>query len=169
MKSINIHIQKDGKLPPWFTSNCSSKWFRHTFMLILIDFLWFHSSTFLQERYFINRLIEFERPIVVRSINVSRPNETINRKLYKETEEEQEFLTSEELEMLKEKEKREPVVTENISDFTPLRTFLCLGPRNAYISRYRPSKLTAIQFLPLDSMKKGSRSQKKSVAALFLI
>ena len=69
-------------------------------------------------RNFINRLIEFERPIVVRSINVSRPNETINRKLYKEAEEGQEFLTSEELEMLKEKEKTEPVVTENISDFT---------------------------------------------------
>ena len=37
-------------------------------------------------RDFLNRLAEFKRPIVVRSINVSRPNETIKRKLYAETE-----------------------------------------------------------------------------------
>ena len=35
-------------------------------------------------RDFLNRLAEFKRPIVVRSINVSRPNESIKRKLYSE-------------------------------------------------------------------------------------
>lgn len=69
-------------------------------------------------RDFLNRLAEFNRPIVVRSINVSRPNESIKRKIYVESEEELEFLTSEELEKLREQEKRDPVVTENISEFT---------------------------------------------------
>lgn len=68
-------------------------------------------------RGFLNRLAEFERPIVVRSINVSRPNETIKRRL-NETDVDLESLTSEELEKLKEEEKRDPIVTENISDFT---------------------------------------------------
>ena len=69
-------------------------------------------------RDFLNRLAEFNRPIVVRSINVSRPNESIKRKIYVESEDELEFLTSEELEKLREQEKRDPVVTENISEFT---------------------------------------------------
>lgn len=69
-------------------------------------------------RDFLNRLVEFKRPIVVRSINVSRPNESIKRKLYAETQEDLEYLTSEEIEKLKEEEKRDPVVTENISEFT---------------------------------------------------
>ena len=69
-------------------------------------------------RDFLNRLAEFNRPIVVRSINVSRPDESIKRKLYAETEEDLEYLTSEEIEKLKEEEKRDPVVTENISEFT---------------------------------------------------
>ncbi|MDA0848183.1 MAG: Amuc_1100 family pilus-like protein [Verrucomicrobia bacterium] len=68
-------------------------------------------------RGFLNRLAEFERPIVVRSINVSRPNETIKRRL-NETDVDLESLTSEELEKLKEEEKRDPIVTENLSDFT---------------------------------------------------
>ena len=68
-------------------------------------------------RGFLNRLAEFERPIVVRSINVSRPNETIKRRL-NETDVDLESLTKEELEKLKEEEKRDPIVTENISDFT---------------------------------------------------
>jgi hypothetical protein len=68
-------------------------------------------------RGFLNRLAEFKRPIVVRSINVSRPNETIKRRL-NETEEDLESLTSEELEKLKEEGNRDPIVTENISDFT---------------------------------------------------
>lgn len=69
-------------------------------------------------RGFLNRLVEFKRPVVVRSINVSRPNESIKRKLYVEADEEFESLTSEELEILREKEKRDPIVTENISIFT---------------------------------------------------
>lgn len=69
-------------------------------------------------RDFLNRLAEFKRPIVVRSINVLRPNESIKRKLYAETDEDLDSLTSEELEKLKEAEKRDPVVTENISEFT---------------------------------------------------
>ena len=69
-------------------------------------------------RDFLNRLAEFKRPIVVRSINVSRPNESIKRKLYVDTDEDLDYLTSEELEKLKEAEKRDPVVTENISEFT---------------------------------------------------
>ena len=68
-------------------------------------------------RDFLNRLVEFERPIVVRSINVSRPNESIKRKPYAETDEELQYLTPEELEKLKEEEKRDPVVTENTSEF----------------------------------------------------
>ena len=68
-------------------------------------------------RGFLNRLAEFQRPIVVRSINVSRPNETIKRRL-NETDVDLESLTKEELEKLKEEEKRDPIVTENISDFT---------------------------------------------------
>ena len=68
-------------------------------------------------RRFLNRLAEFERPIVVRSINVSRPNETIKRRL-NETDVDLESLTSEELEKLKEEEKRDLIVTENISNFT---------------------------------------------------
>ena len=68
-------------------------------------------------RDFLNRLAEFKRPIVVRSVNVSRPNESIKRKLYAETEEDLQFLTPEELEKLKEQEKRDPVVTENTSEF----------------------------------------------------
>jgi hypothetical protein len=68
-------------------------------------------------RGFLNRLAEFERPIVVRSINVSRPNETIKRGL-NEIDVDLESLTIEELEKLKEEEKRDPIVTENISDFT---------------------------------------------------
>ena len=50
---------------------------------------------------------------------------------------------------------------ENLLIFTPLRTFLWLGPRNAYISRYRAFKLTATQFLLLDSMKNGVKESKK--------
>ena len=68
-------------------------------------------------RDFLNRLVEFKRPIVVRSINVSRPNETIKRKLYAEADEELQYLTPEELEKLKEEEKRDPIVTENTSEF----------------------------------------------------
>ena len=68
-------------------------------------------------RDFLNRLVEFKRPIVVRSINVSRPNESIKRKLYEETDEELQYLTPEEIEKLKEKEKRDPIVTENTSEF----------------------------------------------------
>ena len=75
-------------------------------------------------RGFLNRLVEFKRPIVVRSINVSRPNESIKRKLYEETEEDLEYLTIEELEKLKEKEKRDPVVTENISEFTLILEYI---------------------------------------------
>jgi hypothetical protein len=69
-------------------------------------------------RGFLNRLAEFKRPIVVRSINVSRPNETIKRRLNEEADEDLESLTSEELEKLKEEGNRDPIVTENISDFT---------------------------------------------------
>ena len=69
-------------------------------------------------RDFLNRLVEFKRPIVVRSINVSRPNDSIKRKSYEEAEEELQYLTPEEIEKLKEEEKKEPVVTENISEFT---------------------------------------------------
>ena len=68
-------------------------------------------------RDFLNRLVEFKRPIVVRSINVSRPNESIKRKPYADTDEELQYLTPEELEKLKEEEKRDPVVTENTSEF----------------------------------------------------
>ena len=68
-------------------------------------------------RDFLNRLVEFKRPIVVRSINVSRPNESIKRKLYVDSDEELQFLTPEEIEQLKEDEKKEPIVTENTSEF----------------------------------------------------
>ena len=68
-------------------------------------------------RDFLNRLVEFKLPIVVRSINVSRPNETIKRKLYAEADEELQYLTPEDLEKLKEEEKRDPIVTENTSEF----------------------------------------------------
>ena len=57
-------------------------------------------------RDFLNRLVEFKRPIVVRSINVSRPNETIKRKLYADTEEDLQYLSPEELEKLKEEGKK---------------------------------------------------------------
>jgi predicted YcjX-like family ATPase len=69
-------------------------------------------------RNFLNRLAEFKRPIVVRSINVSRPDETIRRKLSDDEDLDIDSLTSEELEQLKEEEKRDPVVTENLSEFT---------------------------------------------------
>ena len=69
-------------------------------------------------RVFLNRLAEFERPIVVRSINVSRPNDSIKRKLYADMDEELQYMTPEELIKLQEEEKTEPVVTENISEFT---------------------------------------------------
>ena len=45
------------------------------------------------------------------------PNESIKKKIYADTEEDLQFLTSEELEKLKEEEKRDPIVTENISEF----------------------------------------------------
>lgn len=67
-------------------------------------------------RSFLNRLAEFERPIVVRSINVSRPKESIKSSY---DEDEDEFaLFEEEAEDLTEEQKRDPVVTENISEFT---------------------------------------------------
>ena len=69
-------------------------------------------------RNFLNRLAEFKRPIVVRSINVSRPDETIRRKLSDDEDLDIDSLTSQELEQLKEEEKRDPVVTENLSEFT---------------------------------------------------
>ena len=68
-------------------------------------------------RYFLNRLVEFKRPIVVRSINVSRPNESIKRKSYSETDEELQYLSPEEIEKRKAEEKTDPVVTENTSEF----------------------------------------------------
>ena len=71
-----------------------------------------------------NRLAEFRRPIVVRSINVSRPDETIKRKLYLETEDDIAALTEEELIKLKEKQDREPVVTENTSEFTVILEYI---------------------------------------------
>ena len=67
-------------------------------------------------RSFLNRLAEFDRPIVVRSINVSRPKESIKTSF---DEDEDEFaLSEEESEALKDEQKRDPVVTENISQFT---------------------------------------------------
>ena len=63
-------------------------------------------------------MAEFKRPIVVRSINVSRPDETIRRKLSDDEDLDIDSLTSQELEQLKEEEKRDPVVTENLSEFT---------------------------------------------------
>ena len=48
---------------------------------------------------------------------ISRPSETIKRKLYAETDEELQYLTPEEIEKLKEEEKRDPIVTENTSEF----------------------------------------------------
>ena len=66
-------------------------------------------------RNFLNRLAEFDRPIVVRSINVSRPNESIKR-FSDEEDINMEDLSEEEIENLK--EKRDPVVTENLSHFT---------------------------------------------------
>ena len=67
-------------------------------------------------RDFLNRLVEFRRPIVVRSINVSRPNDSVRKNIA--IEEDLESLSPDELEALKEESKREPVVTENISEFT---------------------------------------------------
>ena len=75
-------------------------------------------------RNFLNRLAEFKRPIVVRSINVSRPSETIKRKLYSDAEEDLDYLTDEEIEKLREEEKRDPVVTENISEFTLILEYI---------------------------------------------
>ena len=68
-------------------------------------------------RGFLNRLAEFKRPIVVRSINVSRPNESIKTR-FNDTDEDLQSLTSEELEKLKAEESRKPIVTQNLSDFT---------------------------------------------------
>ena len=57
--------------------------------LLILFLLRFHFLVkLIPLRDFLNRLAEFDRPIVVRSINVSRPNEIIKRKLYVEAEEE---------------------------------------------------------------------------------
>ena len=53
----------------------------------------------------------------MRSINVSRPNESIKTR-FNDTDEDLQSLTSEELEKLKAEESRKPIVTQNLSDFT---------------------------------------------------
>lgn len=69
-------------------------------------------------RGFLNRLVEFKRPIVVRSINVSRPTESIKRKIFEDAEEDQQDSVPEV------KETRDPVVTENTSEFTLILEYI---------------------------------------------
>ena len=81
-------------------------------------------------RDFLNRLVEFKRPIVVRSINVSRPNDSIKVRTYSEDNEE---LTEEEKQKRKEEEKRKPVVTENTSKFVVTLEYIeVILPKNIY-------------------------------------
>lgn len=69
-------------------------------------------------RDFLNRLAAFERPIVVRSINVSRPTETIKTTVKEKKNDKLVALFGEEVQSLEEEQRRDPVVTENISEFT---------------------------------------------------
>ena len=69
-------------------------------------------------RDYLNRLAEFDRPIVVRSINVSRPNESVKTKTKEKKNDKLVALFGKELESLKAEQSKEPVVTENVSEFT---------------------------------------------------
>lgn len=70
-------------------------------------------------REYLNRLAQFERPIVVRSINVTRPNESIKVKK-NEKPKKSRLLASfgKEIESLEEDLRKDPVVTDNVSEFT---------------------------------------------------
>ena len=69
-------------------------------------------------REYLNRLAEFDRPIVVRSINVSRPNESVKTKTKEKKNDKLVALFGKELESLQAEQSKEPVVTENVSEFT---------------------------------------------------
>lgn len=70
-------------------------------------------------REYLNRLAQFERPIVVRSINVSRPNESVKAKK-KEKPQKSRLLASfgKEIETLEDDLRKDPVVTDNVSEFS---------------------------------------------------
>lgn len=70
-------------------------------------------------REYLNRLAQFERPIVVRSINVTRPNESIKVKK-NEKPKKSRLLASfgKEIESLEEDLRKDPVVTDNVSEFS---------------------------------------------------
>ena len=70
-------------------------------------------------REYLNRLAQFERPIVVRSINVTRPNESVKVKS-KEKSKKSRLLESfgEEIQSLEEDMRKDPVVTDNVSEFS---------------------------------------------------
>lgn len=69
-------------------------------------------------REYLNRLAEFDRPIVVRSINVSRPNESVKTKVTEKKNEKLVALFGKEVESIQAEQRKEPVVTENVSEFT---------------------------------------------------
>ena len=69
-------------------------------------------------REYLNRLAEFDRPIVVRSINVSRPTESVKTKTKEKKNDKLVALFGKELESLQAEQSKEPVVTENVSEFT---------------------------------------------------
>ena len=70
-------------------------------------------------REYLNRLAQFERPIVVRSINVTRPNESVKVKK-NEKPKKSRLLASfgKEIESLEEDLRKDPVVTDNVSEFS---------------------------------------------------
>ena len=70
-------------------------------------------------REYLNRLAQFERPIVVRSINVSRPNESVKVKK-NEKPKKSRLLASfgKEIESLEDDLRKDPVVTDNVSEFS---------------------------------------------------
>lgn len=69
-------------------------------------------------RDYLNRLAEFDRPIVVRSINVSRPNESVKTNTKEKKNDKLVALFGKEVESLQAEQRKEPVVTENVSEFT---------------------------------------------------
>ncbi len=69
-------------------------------------------------REYLNRLADFDRPIVVRSINVSRPNESVKTKIKEKQSDKITAIFGEKVKDINKDQRKDPVVTENVSEFT---------------------------------------------------
>ncbi len=69
-------------------------------------------------REYLNRLANFDRPIVVRSINVSRPNESVKTKFKDQRNDKIAAIFGDKVKDINKDQRKDPVVTENVSEFT---------------------------------------------------